>query len=44
VLLAGGEPGWQEALAEAQALYEQKGNVVAGARVRSVLAELVPGA
>jgi class 3 adenylate cyclase/tetratricopeptide (TPR) repeat protein len=43
VLLARGEPEWQEALAEAQSLYELKGNVVAAARVRSLLDELVPG-
>jgi class 3 adenylate cyclase/tetratricopeptide (TPR) repeat protein len=38
------EPERREALAEAQGLYELKGNVVAAARVRGLLDDLVPGA
>jgi tetratricopeptide (TPR) repeat protein len=44
VLRARGEPERREALAEAQDLYELKGNVIAAARVRGLLDDLVPGA
>jgi ATP/maltotriose-dependent transcriptional regulator MalT len=44
VLQAKGDPERHEALAEACRLYELKGNVVAAARTRRLLADLVPRA